>query len=48
MHIKTIRKEDKNKTNFQNPFKGDDNIKNNFIKNYFSNMTNQYLHHNIL
>ena len=34
MHIKTIRKEDKNKTNFQNPFEGDDNIENNFLKNY--------------
>ena len=48
MHIKTIRKEDKNKTNFQNPFEGDDNIENNFLKNYFPNITNQYLHHNIL
>ena len=41
MHIKTIRKEDKNKTNFQNPFEGDDNIENNFLKNYFPNITNQ-------
>ena len=43
MHIKTIRKESKN-----NPFARDDNIENNFLKNYFPNMTNQYLHHNIL
>ena len=37
MPIKTIRKEGKNKTYFQNPFAGDDNIENNFLKNYFPN-----------
>ena len=36
MHIKTIRKEDKNKTNFQNPFEGDNNIDNNFCQKLFS------------
>ena len=46
MHIKTIRKEGKNKTYFQNPFVGDDNIENNFVKNYFPNITNQYLYEN--
>ena len=38
MHIKTIRKEEKNKTYFQNPFEGDDTIENNFLKNYFPNI----------
>ena len=47
-HIRTIRKEGKYKTYFQIPFARDDNIENNFLKNYFPNINNQCPHHNIL